>query len=164
MFLGCFLTPCPATERVHSTLPLATSRQRSDRLLPSGLADCTNRRSPQTTGDELPSPGMGVRQSIPSLGVHCVGISLSPAVPLPLGPRNRGHGAADKVQTQPTITVSTQTSLALMCSSPRHTPLERGAAADPPCRLGDYHTPADWRLRVAGRLKMALICHRLLPN
>src|SRR5437867_3906813 len=72
--------------------PLAASRQRSQRSLPSSAAAWTNTRSPQMMGDELPDPGRGTFQRTPSLSLQCTGMSLSAAIPVPSGPRKRGQG------------------------------------------------------------------------
>ena len=86
----------PGTDSDHRILPSRTPTQISRRCVPSALADCTKRRSPQTTGDELPPPGREVFQST-SLSVHATGMFLSAEIPVPLGPRKRDQFSARTV-------------------------------------------------------------------
>src|ERR1043165_1054054 len=81
-------------DRVHSSLPLAASRQRRLRSEASLLAVWMKTRSPHTIGLELPSPGMATFQSTPFLALNLIGIFESLATPAPLGPRKRSQLSA----------------------------------------------------------------------
>ena len=47
--------------------------------------------SPQTIGDEWPSPGMAILQAILSVLLHLVGMPFPLLAPSPLGPRQPGQ-------------------------------------------------------------------------
>src|SRR5215472_8563292 len=77
--------------RVQRVLPRAASRQNSVRLLPSS-AEVSKKSLPlQTTGDELPTPGISTFHRRLSLSDQVSGTSLSLLTPVPLGPRKRGQ-------------------------------------------------------------------------
>src|SRR5262249_22696575 len=71
------------------------SRQISRRFPSFSKQLVTNTRSPQTTGDEWPIPGMGVFQRTFSSLPHFSGTFVSADVPSPRGPRQPGHSSAD---------------------------------------------------------------------
>src|SRR5260370_20058919 len=87
--------------------PLSASTQTRARSVPSAAAVCRNRRLPQTIGDEWPLPGMLIFQRMFSLSLHWTGTSLSAAVPVPLGPRNRDHSAAPAARPKLNRTLQT---------------------------------------------------------
>src|SRR5437660_82386 len=56
-------------------------------------------RWPAVTGQEVPGPGSGVRQTMLLLADHSMGRSFSGLVPRPCGPRNCVHSAPVAVLT-----------------------------------------------------------------
>src|SRR5262245_44464821 len=81
----------PGIEVFQRIAPSVVSTQISQRSLPSFDADCRKSESPQTTGDEWPTPGIASFQSRFSFSLKLSGTSLSSVVPAPLGPRKRGQ-------------------------------------------------------------------------
>src|SRR5262245_50673605 len=67
----------------------------------------TKIRSPQTTGEECPLPGMGAFHRILSFSLHRTGTFVSVLVPSPFGPRHCGHSPARL--NGPTLNNVTQT-------------------------------------------------------
>src|SRR5213080_4915429 len=97
------------TSFCHSSLPSGRAKQSKDRRRPTAgpafpvpvggqtvfsLAWVTKTRSPQTTGDELPSSGSGAFQRTFSVALHFSGASVSGERPSPVGPRQPGQLAA----------------------------------------------------------------------
>src|SRR5207245_3568544 len=58
---------------------------------PIGTADSTKIRSPQTTGDEDPRPGMSTFQRMFFVSLHSVGGFANRETPLAYGPRHCGQ-------------------------------------------------------------------------
>src|SRR5438045_8580921 len=61
-------------------------------------------RSPQTTGEECPLPGMGVFQRTFSFSLQRTGTPVSSLVPSPRGPRHPGQLSAQQNSHRNTIT------------------------------------------------------------
>jgi hypothetical protein len=78
----------------QSVLPSERFRHISTRALLSGRYVVTKTRSPQTTGDEWPFPGIGIFQATFSVPLQRVGTSVSAERPSPCGPRHMGQSAA----------------------------------------------------------------------
>src|SRR5579871_3059754 len=68
-------------------------------------------------GEELPRPGIAVFHRTPSLSFHSTGMSLSAAMPVPLGPRNRGHDSPEADIVAKTMARTTRTGKSWVRSS-----------------------------------------------
>ena len=85
---------CLNTSRSQRISPLFASTQITCAERPSSVADVTNTRSSQTTGDDQPCPGIGVFHATFFSSDHSVGTFGSEEMPCPVGPRNRGQFSA----------------------------------------------------------------------
>src|SRR5262249_5934323 len=61
---------------------------------PAPICDVTNTRSPDTIGDDTPTPARFAFHARVSAALHCSGRLRSFVVPLPSGPRHCGQSAA----------------------------------------------------------------------
>src|SRR6516162_2255772 len=81
--------------------PLLRSTHRTIRFLPFSNAAVKKMRSPQTTGDDCPTPGSAVFQTT-DVAFQCVGKPVSLECPLRSGPCQPGQSSATTyVVTQP---------------------------------------------------------------
>lgn len=80
--------------RVQRIRPVSRSRQSSARRKPPSQAVVRNTRSPQTIGDDVPSPGSCVFQRTFFSALHTAGNPCSRETALPPGPRQRGQSSA----------------------------------------------------------------------
>src|SRR5690606_17907327 len=76
------------------TLPVSRATQNSRRSFFSSTQEVRKMRSPQTTGEEWPVPGMAVFQVTFSVSDHFRGKPFSALVPSPRGPRQAGQFSA----------------------------------------------------------------------
>jgi hypothetical protein len=65
------------------------------RRTPVPICDVTKTRSPDTIGDDTPTPPSGARQATFSVAFHVTGRFFSSVAPVPRGPRHCGQSAAD---------------------------------------------------------------------
>src|SRR6478735_3255690 len=82
---------CSNTCLSQSSCPLLRSTQITWQNLPRSVVEVMKMRSPNTIGDDQPSPGISVFQATFSVPLQCSGKSLAAETPWPVGPRNRGQ-------------------------------------------------------------------------
>src|SRR3990170_8386942 len=78
---------------------------------PRPTCEVTNTRSPQTIGDEMPSPRTGAFQAMFSVLLQRAGSPVSGETPVPDGPRQFGQLSAYTLEASKTISVPTHPSL-----------------------------------------------------
>src|SRR5688500_15313361 len=77
-------------------------------MSPSPVDVVSHTRPAATTGDDQPSPGTGVFQSMFRYSVHSTGRFVSVEWPWPVGPRNCGHSWAVAVVATPRSAAKTR--------------------------------------------------------
>src|SRR5690242_8640908 len=96
---GCVCPTCPGTLFAHTFLPDRASMHTRSR---SVFVAASRKTLPLTTmGEEWPEPDKAVFHRM-FFSVHLTGISLSEAIPVPLGPRKRGQSAPQRSTTHRT--------------------------------------------------------------
>src|SRR5215813_10643842 len=76
--------------------PLFRSTEKAREDFPSSVAVVSQIRSPWTTGDDQPRPGIGTFQRILEVSLQLSGRPCSSEVPCPVGPRNCGQSVVGK--------------------------------------------------------------------
>jgi hypothetical protein len=89
--------PVPAASARSPTAPDPCARRGwfPGLRTPVPICDVTKTRSPNTIGDDTPTPPSGARQTTFSVAFHVTGRFFSSVAPVPRGPRHWGRSAAD---------------------------------------------------------------------
>ncbi len=85
---------CRSTCLSQRMVPLNRSRHNRRNEAPPSVAAVTNTRSSNTIGDDQPSPGIGLFQTMLDVWLHSSGISFSWDIPCRVGPRKQGQFSA----------------------------------------------------------------------